>query len=112
MDSLYQLLSCRDPFATLQKSFPPTCGPAIRVLFRRHQPPRLEGTGPATAFRIMLAQTSLDIRSYPDVMLPSRNAFKHVQKILQKLEPLTGIEPVTFRYGRSTIRCSLKIWSR
>jgi hypothetical protein len=53
----------------------------------------------------MLVQTSLDVSRNSEVMFARRKAAERIQEILQKiLEPLTGIEPVTFRSGRSTIR--------
>jgi hypothetical protein len=67
------------------------------------------GAGPSSGFRIVLVKTLFNVRRNSDVMFPCRNALQHVNEVLQKnLEPLTRIELVTFRYGRSTKPGSFK----
>src|SRR5208283_6101725 len=84
MEFLYQLPSRRNSFAALQKPFPSARDCAIRIPLRRHELPGLIGAGPAAIFRVVLMKTPVDICRNPDVVFPSRNALKHVQKILQK----------------------------
>ena len=84
------------------------------MLLNRNQLPRLVGTRPPSGLCIVLMQTLFNICRDPEVVFPRRNAAERVNKILQKtLEPLTRIELVTFRYGRSTnLSSAPKLWSR
>src|SRR5579862_1540217 len=96
-----QLLARFDSRAALQKPFPAAGLSATYILLGRDHDPGLERAGPPSGFRIVLVEASVHVLSNPDVMLPSRNTLKHVQKPLQKLEPLTGIEPVTSSLPRT-----------